>query len=96
MQITKEKFLAGCRVLIDNGIEPDEAQHVMQALFCVMHDAETEHLMVSDDNFPCCKNCVCLDLACVGNYSCGDIFHLPNFLEGPKESNQSAKELNLK
>jgi hypothetical protein len=55
MQITKENFLAGCRVLIDNNIEPNEVQHVMQALFYVMFDEETEALMVVDENFPCCK-----------------------------------------
>ena len=53
--ITKDSFVAGCRCLIDNGIEPDEAQVVMQALAYVMFDFETEEFMV--DDIPCCQSC---------------------------------------
>jgi hypothetical protein len=78
--ITRNNFLTGCRVLIDNGIPTYEAQNVMQALCHAMHDKETEHFMV--DEVPHCDNCVYLDLTCVGDYACGDT--LPNFLEAPK------------
>jgi len=65
MQITKENFMAGCRVLIDNGIEHDEAQIVMQAMCYVMFDTETEQFM---DEMCCCQACKHLDNGCVGNY----------------------------
>jgi len=67
MAISQNAFLAGCRVLIDNGIEISEAQTVMQALCCVMLDTETEPLM--QDDMPCCQNCTHLDVLCdAGSY----------------------------
>ena len=42
MAVTIETFQAGCRVLIDNGVDNDEAQTVLQALCYVMFDIETE------------------------------------------------------
>ena len=65
MQITKQNFLAGCRVLIDNGIETDEAEIVLQALCYTMFDTETEEFMMdSDKPFPCCQNCADLHDTC--------------------------------
>ena len=43
--LTKEKVLAAQRVLMDNGIEPDETGIVMQALGCVLFDAELEDMI---------------------------------------------------
>ena len=58
MEITRESFFAGCRVLIDNGIDVDEAEIVLQALCYVMFDTETEQFMIAGDNhIPCCQNC---------------------------------------
>ena len=66
MEITKSTFMAGCRVLIDNDIDPDEVQVVMQALCYVMFDTETEQFM--EDIVCCCQSCKRLDNGCKGNY----------------------------
>ena len=66
MEIIKSNFIAGCRVLIDNGIEYDEAQTVMQALCYVMFDTETEQFM--EDNFCSCQVCKHLYKACGSGY----------------------------
>ena len=42
--LTKERVLAAQRVLMDNGIEPDETGTVIEALGCVLFDAEIEDL----------------------------------------------------
>jgi len=65
MDINKENFLAGCRVLIDNGIEIDEAETVLQALCYVMFDTETEQFMTNPNHpFPCCQNCTHFQSVC--------------------------------
>jgi len=57
--------MAGCRVLIDNGVESDEAEIVLQALCYTMFDAETEQFMTKGKNpFPCCQNCADFQSGC--------------------------------
>jgi len=55
--ITSKSFLAGCRALIDNGIDPDESPIVLQALCYILLDEETEQYM-PDDEIVCCQNCL--------------------------------------
>ena len=65
MAITGESFMAGCRVLIDNGVEIDEAETVLQALCYVMFDTETEQFMTDPEQpFPCCQNCADFQSEC--------------------------------
>lgn len=82
MTITRESFLAGCRVLIDNGIEIDEAEIVMQAMCYVMFDMETEQFMIEGDNpFPCCQNCANFKTECdEANYKQCIIHDLANWV----------------
>ena len=68
----KDNFLAGCRCVIDNGIEPDEVQIVLQALVYVMCDIETENFMV--DDVPCCQSC-CNENCKADNYHDNNKIH---------------------
>jgi hypothetical protein len=81
MKITHESFLAGCRVLIDNGIEIDEVEIVMQALCYVMLDIETEQFMTDGENpFPCCQSCANFQSECGGaTYHQCDIHSLEHY-----------------
>ena len=77
MTITKQRFLAGCRCLIDNEIEADEVQIIMQALFYVMFDMETEHFM--EDAISCCQDCAHLVSQCDTIYGRCNIHTLEHF-----------------
>ncbi len=46
--ITKEKALAAQRVLMDNGIEPDETSVVLEALGTVLMDEDWENVIEYD------------------------------------------------
>jgi len=62
--VTQDKFLAGCRVLIDNGIEISESPVVIEALMAVMFDVDAADF--DTDIVPCCQNCEHYSNACDG------------------------------
>ena len=47
--ITQEKFNKAKQCLIDNGIEPDEADIVLQAICYILMDEETEQYFEGDE-----------------------------------------------
>lgn len=86
MGIMRDSFIAGCRVLIDNGIEIDKAETVLQALCHVMLDTETEPFMTDVSHpFPCCQNCTNVHAVCnETNYRQCTIHDLTNWVHGGK------------
>ena len=62
--VTQDKFLAGCRVLIDNGIEISESPVVIEALMAVMFDEGAPD--IDTDIVPCCQNCEHFSNVCDG------------------------------
>ena len=59
MKISEKKYLAGCRVLLDNGIDDEDEVHtVMEALYAVLLDKDATKINDAIEEIPCCQNCV--------------------------------------